>query len=128
MNKLIEKLLDENITLTSNITTIIDEPCKFLSEIDVTDNVYQKQIKYNFDELTQLITLTVGVTDEKIFDVILEIENRLNAKIKVHTIRHTASNLLELKYILSSLNKEIRKINASCFFFDNNSVNNIYYK
>ena len=116
MNKLIEKILNEDIHLTSNIATIIEQPCKFLSEIDVTDNVYQKQIQYDFDKFTQLITLTIGITDENNFDLILEIENQLDTKIKVHTTRHTASNLLELKYILSSLNKEIRKresVNAS---------------
>ena len=86
MNKLIEKILNEDIHLTSNIATII------------------------------------GITDENNFDLILEIENQLDTKIKVHTTRHTASNLLELKYILSSLNKEIRKINASCFFFDNKTI------
>lgn len=114
-HKLIEKLLDEDIPLISNITEIIDEPCKILSEIDATDNVYQKQIQYDFDKLTQLITLTIGVTDENIFDVILEIENRLNPKIKIHTIRQVANNLSELKNIIGKLNKEIRKINASCF-------------
>lgn len=114
-HKLIEKLLDEDIILTSNITTIIDQPYKFLSEIDTTDNVYQKQIQYDFAKFTQLITLTIGVTDENIFDVILEIENRLNAKIKIHTIRQVANNLSELKNIIGKLNKEIRKINASCF-------------
>ena len=110
-HKLIEKLLNEDIPLISNITEIIDEPCK----IDATDNVYQKQIQYDFDKLTQLITLTIGVTDENIFDVILEIENRLNPKIKIHTIRQVANNLSELKNIIGKLNKEIRKINASCF-------------
>ena len=114
-HKLIEKLLNENIILTSNITTIINQPCKILSEIDATDNVYQKQIQYDFDKLTQLITLTIGITDEDNFDLILEIENRLKLKIKVHTIRYTANNLSELKDILNNLNKEIRKINASCF-------------
>lgn len=114
-HKLIEKLLNEDIILTSNITTIINQPCKVLSEIDATDNVYQKQIQYDFDKLTQLITLTIGITDEESFDIILEIENRLNAKIKVHTIRRVANNLSELKDILNNLNKEIRKINASCF-------------
>lgn len=114
-HKLIEKLLNEDIILTSNITTIIDQPYKFLSEIDTTDNVYQKQIQYDFAKFTQLITLTIGVTDENIFDVILEIENRLNAKIKIHTIRQVANNLSELKNIIGKLNKEIRKINASCF-------------
>lgn len=114
-HKLIEKLLNEDIILTSNITTIINQPCKVLSEIDTTDNVYQKQIQYDFDKLTQLITLTIGITDEESFDIILEIENRLNAKIKVHTIRRVANNLSELKDILNNLNKEIRKINASCF-------------
>ena len=113
-HKLIEKLLNEDIILTSNITTIINQPSKILSEIDATDNVYQKQIEYNFDKFTQLITLTIGITYEDNFDLILEIENRLNLKIKVHTIRHTANNLSELKDILSNLNKEIRKINASC--------------
>lgn len=113
-HKLIEKLLDEDIPLISNITEIIDEPCKILSEIDATDNVYQKQIQYDFDKLTQLITLTIGITDENNFDLILEIENRLNLKIKVHTIRRVANNLSELKDILNNLNKEIRKINASC--------------
>ena len=113
-HKLIEKLLDEDIPLISNITKIIDEPCKILSEIDATDNVYQKQIQYDFDKLTQLITLTIGITDKESLDVILEIENRLNAKIKVHTIRQVANNLSELKDILNNLNKEIRKINASC--------------
>ena len=113
-HKLIEKLLDEDIPLTSNITKIIDEPCKILSEIDATDNVYQKQIQYDFDKLTQLITLTIGITDKESLDVILEIENRLNAKIKVHTIRRVTNNLSELKDILNNLNKEIRKINASC--------------
>lgn len=113
-HKLIEKLLNEDIILTSNITEIIDEPCKILSEIDATDNVYQKQIQYDFDKLTQLITLTIGITDKESLDVILEIENRLNAKIKVHTIRRVANNLSELKDILNNLNKKIRKINASC--------------
>ena len=113
-HKLIKKLLNEDIILTSNITTIIDQPYKFLSEIDTTDNVHQKQVEYDFSKFTQLITLTIGVTDENIFDVILEIENRLNAKIKVHTIRRVANNLSELKDILNNLNKEIRKINASC--------------
>ena len=113
-HKLIEKLLDEDIPLISNITEIIDEPCKILSEIDATNNVYQKQIQYDFDKLTQLITLTIGITDKESLDVILEIENRLNAKIKIHTIRHSANNLTELKNSLNNLNKEIRKINASC--------------
>lgn len=114
-HKLIEKLLNEDIILTSNITTIINQPSKVLSEIDATDNVYQKQIEYNFDKFTQLITLTIGITYEDNFDLILEIENRLNLKIKVHTIRQVANNLSELKNIISKLNKEIRKINASCF-------------
>ena len=91
-----------------------NQPCKILSEIDTTDNVYQKQIQYDIAKFTQLITLTIGVTDKNIFDVILEIENRLKLKIKIHTIRYTANNLSELKDILNNLNKEIRKINASC--------------
>lgn len=116
-HKLIEKLLDEDIHLTSDITTIISQPCKFLSEIDVTDNVYQKQIQYDFGEFTQLITLTIGVTDEEFFDIILEIENRLNTKIKVNTIRGSASNLTELKNILNNLNKEISNINKKSIEF-----------
>ena len=119
MNKLIEKLLNENINLNSNITTIINQPCKVLSEIDGADNVYQKQIQYDFSKFTQLITLTIGVTNENIFNVILEVENRLNAKIKVHTIRYSANNLTELKDIMGKLNKDIRNINENCLIIKN---------